>query len=144
MNTSINIVMDRACTIYHHAKFELQMKLVQRERKKRNQLMHDMVCNCLQADVSHVFTHTQVLCTTLYPREIWILWTPNVALCSFAIYNVDFAKIGPKTCDTYFPCHFLYFLSFLVFLLVFGPRKDSFALLFIQSHFGICMYELGS
>lgn len=34
MNTSINIVMDRACTIYHHAKFELQMKLVQREKKR--------------------------------------------------------------------------------------------------------------
>ena len=106
--------------------------------------MHDMVCKCLQADVSHVFTHTQVLCTTLYPREIWIFWTPNVALCSFDIYNVDFAKIGPKTCDTYFPCHFLYLLSFLVFLLVFGPRKYSFALLFIQSHFGIRTYELGS
>jgi hypothetical protein len=56
--------------------------------------------------------------------ENWVFRTPNVALHSFAICNVDFAKLGLQTCDTWFACHFEYFLSFLVFLHIFGILKD--------------------
>jgi hypothetical protein len=31
--------------------------------------------------------------------------TPNIALCGFAISNIDFAKLGLKTLSSFKPCH---------------------------------------
>jgi hypothetical protein len=70
------------------------------------------------------------LIAVVWTEETCKFRTPNMALRSFAITNIDIIKLGLQICASRFYCHLCIFYLFYFLFHVFRMTIDPFALLF--------------